>query len=207
MTGVTLGHKVDVQRHLTFRCLVLSRVDALACQTQGGGAMRVRRPLVTMHRLYIRSARTVSFVVSGRRHGPGIAAGTTNREQLHDSDRTLVIAVLAAGVYWRSHRQSLRVPSRTARAAERFASVRSSGRRSMPGRAGARRTTLSLISPRHCPLPVAKKRCDCHFAKLSDRRTDDRRWGHDGLSAAMFNTAPRRKLADRRDTTSQLRSG
>jgi hypothetical protein len=52
-------------------------------------------------------------------------------------------------------------------------------------------------------LPLAgctKKRCDCHFAKLSDRRTDERRWGHDGLSAAMFNTAQRRKLADRRDT-------
>ena len=52
-------------------------------------------------------------------------------------------------------------------------------------------------------LPLAgcsKARCDCRFAKLSDRRTDDRRWGHDGLNAAMFNTAQRRKLADRRDT-------
>jgi len=117
---------------------------------------------------------------------------------------TLVaIAVLAAGVYWRSHRpQSLPVPSRTARAAERFAAVEI--RRGSGACQAARALDGQRFLANQCPaLPLAgcpKKRCDCHFAKLSDRRTDDRRWGHDGLSAAMFNTAQRRKLADRRDT-------
>jgi|SRR3954451_5714235 len=114
----------------------------------------------------------------------------------------VAIAVVAAGVSWWSRRpKSAPVPSRSARAAEKFAAVeirRGGGCRAARALDGQR--FLANQSP---ALPLAgctKKRCDCHFAKLSDRRTDDRRWGHDGLSAAMFNTAQRRKLADRRDT-------
>ena len=116
---------------------------------------------------------------------------------------TLVaIGVLAAVAYWWSRRSlSRRVPSRTTRAADRFAAVeiRRRGGACEVARALAGRRFLANQVP---ALPLAgckNKRCDCRFAKLSDRRTDDRRWGHDGLSAAMFNTAQRRKIADRRD--------
>jgi hypothetical protein len=49
------------------------------------------------------------------------------------------------------------------------------------------------------PLPscdVAK--CSCTFAKLSDRRTEDRRFEHGGLSAAMFLKTNRRAKRERR---------
>src|SRR6476619_2308391 len=94
----------------------------------------------------------------------------------------IVIAVLAAGFYWRSRRTpSAAVPSRTARAAERFAAVeiRRGSAACQAARALDGQRFLANQSP---ALPLAgctKKRCDCHFAKLSDRRTDDRRWGHD----------------------------
>jgi hypothetical protein len=113
------------------------------------------------------------------------------------------IAVLAAAVLWWLRRpQSRHVPSRTARPAERFAAVE------IRWRSGACEAARALDGQRFLvnrspALPLAgctKKHCDCRFAKLSDRRTDDRRWEHNGLSAAMFNTAQRRKLADRRDT-------
>jgi len=114
------------------------------------------------------------------------------------------IAALATVVYWWSRRRprSTHVPSRAARGAERFAAVE------IRRRSGACEAARSLDGQRFLAnqspaLPLArctKARCDCRFVKLSDRRTDDRRWGHDGLSAAMFNSAQRRKLADRRDT-------
>jgi hypothetical protein len=59
---------------------------------------------------------------------------------------------------------------------------------------------LATKSP-SLPLPgCTKKRCDCAFAKLSDRRTDERRWENEGFTAAMFLKAERRKQTDRRDT-------
>ena len=113
------------------------------------------------------------------------------------------IGVLAAVVHWWSRRrQPKHVPSRSTRRPERFAAVeiRRGSRACEAARALEGERFLANQSP---ALPLAgcsKARCDCRFAKLSDRRTDDRRWGHDGLNAAMFNTAQRRKLADRRDT-------
>jgi hypothetical protein len=113
----------------------------------------------------------------------------------------VAVAVLATVAYWWSRRaQSQRVASRPARAAERFAAVeiRRRGTACRAARALDGQRFLVNQSP---ALPLAgctKKRCDCHFAKLTDRRTDDRRWGHEGLNAALFNTAQRRKLADRR---------
>jgi hypothetical protein len=113
------------------------------------------------------------------------------------------IAALAGVVHWWSRRrQASHVPSRTVRAAERFASVEI--RRGSSACEAARALDGQRFLANQSPaLPLAgcsKARCDCRFAKLSDRRTDDRRWGHDGLNAALFNTAQRRKLADRRDT-------
>jgi hypothetical protein len=116
----------------------------------------------------------------------------------------IVVAVLAAVVHWWLRRRppSRHVPSRSARPAERFAAVE------IRRRSGACEAARALDGKRFLAnqspaLPLAgctKAHCECRFAKLSDRRTDDRRWEHDGLSAAMFNTAQRRKLAGRRDT-------
>ena len=113
------------------------------------------------------------------------------------------VAVLAAIVLWWIRRaQAGQSPSRAARAAERFAAVEI---RRLTGACQASRALdgqRSLVN-QSSALPLAgcsKKHCGCRFVKLSDRRTDDRRWGHDGLSARMFNTAQRRNLADRRET-------
>ena len=113
----------------------------------------------------------------------------------------VAIAVLAAAGYrWRSRRSPTReVPARAARAPEPFASVE------IRRRSGACRAARALDGQRFLAsespaLPLVgctQTRCDCSFAKLSDRRTDDRRWG--GLSAAMFMNAERRNKADRRD--------
>src|SRR5262245_27189809 len=106
-----------------------------------------------------------------------------------------VVAVFATALLWWSRRpKPAHVPSRTARAAERFAAVE------IRRRNGACEASRALDGQRFLAnqspaLPLAgctKARCDCRFVKLSDRRTDDRRWGHDGLSAAMFNSAQRR---------------
>jgi len=113
------------------------------------------------------------------------------------------VGVLAAVVHWWLRRQrSGPTPSRAVRAAERFAAVEI---RRLTGACEASRALdgQRFLVNQSPALPLAgcpKKRCGCRFVKLSDRRTDERRWGHDGLSAAMFNTAQRRNLADRRDT-------
>lgn len=113
------------------------------------------------------------------------------------------VAAFAAVFHWWSRRaQSRQVPSRAARAAERFAAVEI--RRRSGACAAARALDGQRFLVNQSPaLPLAgctRTRCDCRFVKLPDRRTDDRRWEHEGFSAAMFNTAQRRKLADRRDT-------
>jgi hypothetical protein len=119
---------------------------------------------------------------------------------------TILIAIAltaALGYWWRSR---LLVPQHAAqrtagRRPERFAGVE------IRCRSGACAAAVALDGQRFLAnkspaLPLAgctKKRCDCRFVKLSDRRTDDRRWEHDGKSTAMFNTAQRRKISDRRD--------
>lgn len=49
------------------------------------------------------------------------------------------------------------------------------------------------------PLPGCDAhRCSCRFAKLADRRTDDRRFEHGGLGAALYNDDDRRAKRERR---------
>jgi hypothetical protein len=116
----------------------------------------------------------------------------------------LVVTALAAlAGYWRWSRPSpaRRVPSLTARAAEQFAAVEiRHGSGACPA---ARALSGQRLLAKQAPtLPLAgctKARCDCTFAKLSDRRTDDRRWEHEGLGAAMFQAGERRNKASRRE--------
>lgn len=113
------------------------------------------------------------------------------------------VVVLAVVVHWWSRRRPSRhIAPPKSRAAERFAAVEIRRRSGACGAARALEGQRFLVnqSPALPLAGCANKHCDCRFVKLSDRRTDDRRWGHDGLSAAMFNTAQRRKLTDRRDT-------
>ncbi len=50
------------------------------------------------------------------------------------------------------------------------------------------------------PLPgCTAVQCSCSFAKLSDRRTEDRRLEHAGLSASLFRANDRRDQAGRRE--------
>ena len=121
----------------------------------------------------------------------------------------ILIAVLGAiavsvgaGYWWWSRPSTARhVRQRAARAAERFAAVEIH-RRSGSCEAAAALDGQRFLANQSPALPLVgctKKRCDCSFAKFSDRRADDRRWGV-GLSATMFNIAQRRKQADRRHT-------
>jgi hypothetical protein len=49
------------------------------------------------------------------------------------------------------------------------------------------------------PLPgCGAPQCSCTFAKLSDRRTEQRRLEHGGLTVSMFLTSSRRQKRDRR---------
>ena len=122
----------------------------------------------------------------------------------------LLIAVLvaiaflaAAACWWRSRPPpAVQVPARATRAAQRFAAVE------IRRRSGACAAAHALDGERFLAnqapaLPLSgctKARCDCTFAKLSDRRADERRWGdHEGLSAAMFNQTERRTKSGRRD--------
>src|SRR5215831_8832433 len=102
---------------------------------------------------------------------------------------TILIAIAltaALGYWWRSR---LPVPQHaaqptTGRRPERFAGVE------IRRRSGACAAAVALDGQRFLAnkspaLPLAgctKTRCDCRFVKLSDRRTDDRRWEHDGKS-------------------------
>ena len=114
----------------------------------------------------------------------------------------IAVALLAAAGYWWRSRPS---PARQVASGvprETFAAVE------IRRRSGACAAAHALDGQRFLAnqapaLPLAgctKTRCECAFAKLSDRRTEDRRWGHEGLSAAMFLEAQRRTQADRRNT-------
>lgn len=49
------------------------------------------------------------------------------------------------------------------------------------------------------PLPgCTASSCTCTFAKLTDRRSEDRRFEHGGLSASLFLAKNRREKTDRR---------
>jgi hypothetical protein len=50
------------------------------------------------------------------------------------------------------------------------------------------------------PLAGCTAKCSCKFAKLADRRTDDRRFGQGGLGAALYNEQNRRAARERRQT-------
>jgi hypothetical protein len=121
---------------------------------------------------------------------------------------TLVaIAILTtAGYWWQSRSSSARLaPHPPARAAVRFAAVeirRQSGACAAAKALGGQRF-LANQAPALPLVGCTNKRCDCSFAKLTDRRTeDDRRWGNDGLSASMFIKVQRRKQTGRRDKDS-----
>src|ERR1044071_8764091 len=114
----------------------------------------------------------------------------------------VAMALLAAAVYWWRSRPSpaRQVASRVPR--ERFAGVEI--RRRSGACAAARALDGQRFLANQAPaLPLAgctKTRCECAFAKLSDRRTDDRRFEHGGLRAALFLRAERRRKVDgRRD--------
>jgi hypothetical protein len=114
------------------------------------------------------------------------------------------IALVAAGVFWR--RSRLAPPkqgsTRATRQAERFAAVaiRTRSGACAPARALEKQRFLTNRSPT-LPLPgCTNKRCDCTFAKLSDRRGGERRFSLGNLSAAaMFLKSERRNHASRRN--------
>jgi hypothetical protein len=124
---------------------------------------------------------------------------------------TLIVILVAVGLlagagYWWWSRRSLArqgppLTARAARAAEQFASVEI--RRRSGACSAARALEGQRFLANQAPaLPLAgctKTRCDCTFAKRSDRRTDERRWGHEALTAMMFLKAERRKRGGRRD--------
>jgi hypothetical protein len=112
------------------------------------------------------------------------------------------IALFAGVGYWWWSRRSLQrgTVAQTVRAPKPFASVeiRPGGGACEAARALKGKRFLSTQAP---ALPLSgctATRCGCNFVKLSDRRTDDRRFGHHGLKAALFLNAERRKPTDRR---------
>jgi hypothetical protein len=107
------------------------------------------------------------------------------------------------GVYWffaRRGRSNTAAPRPTKPAGGRFGSVEIRTRNGAcePARALDGQRFLVKDAP-SLPLPACDvTKCSCTFAKLSDRRTDDRRFEHGGLSAAMFLKTNRRAKRERR---------
>jgi hypothetical protein len=66
----------------------------------------------------------------------------------------------------------------------------------------ARKLEGQRFLPAEAPaLPLegcAAAKCSCTFAKLTDRRNEDRRLEHGGLSASLFESDDRRAKRDRR---------
>ena len=111
-----------------------------------------------------------------------------------------IALVAGAGYWWWSRiRAAGQVPSRPARAAEPFAAVEIRHRSGACAAAHALdgQRFLANESPALPLVGCTSARCRCSFGKLSDRRTDERRFG--GLGAALFIKAQRRKRAGRRD--------
>src|SRR5688572_11729299 len=110
----------------------------------------------------------------------------------------LLLAAVAGWVMLRRSKPK-EVPAKTP-AVNRFAAVEIRPRSSACE--AARALEGKRFLPNQAPaLPLAgctAAKCSCAFAKLTDRRTDDRRLEHGGLSATMFQSNDRREKKDRR---------
>jgi hypothetical protein len=113
-----------------------------------------------------------------------------------------LIVVAAGAAYWLiARRGNASNPAQRAGkpAGGRFGSVEIRTRNGAcePARALEGKRFLAKDAPA-LPLPACKAaKCSCTFAKLSDRRTEDRRFDG-GLSAAMFLKTNRRAKRERR---------
>jgi hypothetical protein len=115
----------------------------------------------------------------------------------------IAVALVAALELWRrSRREPEREPPRSKRTASapRFAGVevRIGATACEAARAMVGRRFLVGEAPK---LPLAgctEARCRCSFEKLSDRRSETRRWSDEGVSATVFSATERRHVADRR---------
>jgi hypothetical protein len=113
-----------------------------------------------------------------------------------------LLAVGGIGCWWVFHRAA--VPNRESR--ENKAPPRRFGGVEILFKGDACETARSLAGQRFLakeapslPLPgCGAGKCSCTFAKLADRRTDDRRFEHGGLGAALYNDADRRAKRERR---------
>ena len=113
-----------------------------------------------------------------------------------------VIALVAAAGFWRWKRRAAIQPTvaRTTRLAKRFSAVEIQPR-SVACEAARAIDGQRFLANDAPALPLAgctAARCGCRFVKLSDRRSDNRRSGHEGLSASVFLSADRREQDDRR---------
>lgn len=118
----------------------------------------------------------------------------------------LAIAVLLAGgalVYWLAlrHQAPPRKDSRESKGPGRpFGGVEIlfRGDACEAARALAGQRFLAKGAP-SLPLPKCNaSKCSCTFAKLADRRTDERRFEHGGLGAALYHEDDRRARRERR---------
>jgi hypothetical protein len=113
------------------------------------------------------------------------------------------VALLAAAGYWRwsQKRSSQSQARKTETGRQHFAGVRIrlGTAACAPARALADEHFLAHEAP---ALPLSgctEARCRCSFKRLSDRRTDKRRWTDEGIVAAIFSAKERRARPDRRD--------
>ena len=112
------------------------------------------------------------------------------------------IALFAlVGCWWRS-----RIPHEIAKSearprAQRFSAVeiRNLGVPCAAALALDGQRFLAHQSPQLPLVGCTNTHCDCTFAKLTDRRSEERRWGHNGLSATLFAKDERRERSGRRD--------
>lgn len=113
---------------------------------------------------------------------------------------SFAVVAAAAAILWLAMRRRP-APVPRSRAATRFdaveiqarhtaclAALRLRGKRYLAGEAPA----LPLTG-------CTAAQCSCSFVKLSDRRTEDRRLEHEGLSASLFRANDRRDRAGRRE--------
>jgi type II secretory pathway pseudopilin PulG len=121
----------------------------------------------------------------------------------------IVIVALAAGAafWWWSQRRAAEKRAQTqARKSEtgrqhRFAGVqiRLGSAACAAARSLADQHFLADKAPT-LPLPACTEaRCRCSFQRLSDRRTDTRRWADEGVAPTIFSAEERRESSDRRD--------
>ena len=114
-----------------------------------------------------------------------------------------LVVVAAGAAYWlvtRRGKANNPAPRAGKPARGRFGSVeiRTRNGACAPARALEGRRFLAKDAPA-LPLPACKAtQCSCTFAKLSDRRTEERRFEHGGLTAAMFLKTNRRAKRERR---------